>query len=94
VGHKVQIERFNCIPSTIKLVGETPKIDEKWEMCKQRSVEALVCSCEHPSVIKFFSIHVKTMEAYTLWWNGGPLQEMLDYSKKYFAIMDNRTLLQ
>ncbi len=67
MGHKVQIERFNCIPSIIKLVGKTPKIDEKWEACKQQSVEALACSCKDPSVINFFAIHVKTMEAYTLW---------------------------
>jgi hypothetical protein len=32
------------------------------------------------------------MEANTLWWNGGTLQEMLDYNKKYFPIMDDRTL--
>jgi len=55
-------------------------------------MEALACPCEHPSVIKFFAIHIKTMEAYTLWWNGGTLQEMLDYNMKYFPIMDDRTL--
>ncbi len=33
------------------------------------------------------------MEAYTLWWNGGPLREMLDYNTKYTPIMDNHTLL-
>jgi hypothetical protein len=52
-------------------------------------MEALACSYEHPSVINFFAIDVKTMEAYMLWWNGGPLQEMLNKNMKYFAIMDN-----
>jgi hypothetical protein len=57
-------------------------------------VEALACLCEHPSVIKFFAIHIKTMEAYTLWWNGGFFKEMLDYNMKYSAIMDDQTLLR
>jgi len=35
-------------------------------LCKH-SVEALVCLCKHSSVIKFFAIHVETMEAHTLW---------------------------
>jgi hypothetical protein len=26
---KVQIERFNCIPNTIELVGKTPKTNNK-----------------------------------------------------------------
>jgi hypothetical protein len=33
------------------------------------------------------------MEAYTLWWNGGTLQEMLDCNTKYSPIIDNHTLL-
>jgi hypothetical protein len=28
MGYKVQIERFNCIPSIIKLVGKTSKIEK------------------------------------------------------------------
>jgi hypothetical protein len=45
------------------------------------------------SVIKFLTIHTETMEAYTLWWNGGTIQKMLDYNTKYSPIMDNHTLL-
>jgi hypothetical protein len=80
---KVWIEIFNCIPSTIELVGKTPKMDDKWEVNKQWSMEVLASPCKQPSVIKFLAIHVKTMEAYTLWWNGGTLWEMLDYNTKY-----------
>jgi serine/threonine protein kinase len=93
VVHKVWIKRFDCIPRTIELVGKTPKTNDKWETCKQWSTKALACSCKHLSVIKFFAIHTKTMEAYTLWWNGGTLQEMLDYNTKYSPITDNQTLL-
>jgi hypothetical protein len=93
VARKVQIKRFDRISSTIELTRKTPKIDDKWKTCKQHSMEALAYLCEHPSVIKFLAIHVKTMDAYTLWWNGGTLQEMLDYNTKYSPIMDTQTLL-
>ncbi len=93
VVHNVWIKRFDCISSTIELVEKTPKTNDKWKTRKQCLVEVLACMCEHPSVIKFFAIHVKTMEAYTLWWNGGTLQEMLDYNTNYSPIMDIQTLL-
>jgi hypothetical protein len=71
VVHKMRIQRFNHILSTIELTRNTPKTYDKWETCKQYSMEASVCSCEHLGVIKFFAIHVETMKVYTLWWNGG-----------------------
>jgi hypothetical protein len=83
VVRKMRIEIFNCIPSTIELAAKTPKMDDKWESHKQWLMEVLASPCEHPSVIKFLAIHVETMEAYTLWWNGGTLWEMLDYNTKY-----------
>jgi hypothetical protein len=75
VVHKVQIKRFNHILSTIELVGKMPKVDDKRKVCKQRSVEVLACPCEHLGVIKFLAIHIETMEAYILWWNGITIQE-------------------
>jgi hypothetical protein len=57
-------------------------------------VEALACPCEYSSVIKFLTIHLETMEAYTLWWNNRTLWEILDYITKYSTIMNNRTLLR
>jgi hypothetical protein len=53
VVRKVQIERFDHIPSMIELVGKTLKMDDRREARKQRSMESLACPCEHPSVIKF-----------------------------------------
>jgi hypothetical protein len=41
--HKMRIERFNHILSTIELAGNTPKTYDKRETCKQHSIEALVC---------------------------------------------------
>jgi len=64
--HKVQIEKFNHIPSTIELVGKTSKINDKLKTHKQHLVKVLNCPCEHPIVIKFLNIHSKiTMEIYT-----------------------------
>ncbi len=77
----------------IKLTRKTLKMDNKRKTHKQQFVEALACTWKHPSVIKFLAIHTKTMEAYTLWWNGETLGEMLDYNTKYSPIIDNFTLL-
>jgi hypothetical protein len=90
---EVQIERLDRIPSTIELARKTPKTNDKQETCKQLSMEVLACSYEHLGVIKFFAIHRKIMEAYTLWWNGGTIWKMLDYNMKYFPLTDNCTLL-
>ena len=32
---------------------------------------------QHPGMIKFWAVHHKTMESYTLWWNGGSLASFL-----------------
>jgi hypothetical protein len=53
---KVQIKRFNRVPSTIELVRKTLKTDDKQKPHKQQLVGALACLCEHPNVIKFLTI--------------------------------------
>jgi hypothetical protein len=60
VVHKVWIERFDHIPNIIELAGKsTPKMDDKWEECKQRLVKVLACLCKHLGVIKFLDIHIE-----------------------------------
>ncbi len=49
--------------------------------------------CEHISVIKFLAINSKNLEAYKSLWNGGMLQQMLDYITKYSFIMENWMLI-
>ncbi len=94
VVDKVQIKRFIHIPNTIELVGKITKIDDEWEVCKQRSIEALVYPCKHVNVIKFLAIHLETMKVYTLWWNRGTLWKMLDVNcMKCSHVMDNWLLL-
>jgi hypothetical protein len=68
-------------------------MDDKRKTHKQLLVEALACLCEHPSVIKFLAIYTKTIETYTLWWNGGTFRKMLDYNTNYSPVIDNCTLL-
>jgi hypothetical protein len=73
---------FDHIPSMIDLARKTSKMDDKQETHKQWSM------------VKFLAIHTKTMEAYTLWWNGRTFWEMLNYNSKYSPIMNNHTLLR
>jgi hypothetical protein len=68
----------------IELARKTLKMDDKRKTCKQQSMETLACPCKHPSVIKSLAIHKKTMEVYTLWWNGGTFPKMFNYNMKYF----------
>jgi len=47
VVRKVQIEIFDDIPNTIELARKsTPKMDDKWEKCKQCTTRNLAfCNC-------------------------------------------------
>ena len=40
-------------------------------------MEACVNPIQHPGMIKFWAVHHKTMESYTLCWNGGSLASFL-----------------
>jgi hypothetical protein len=66
-------------------------MDDKQEACKQQSVEA--CPCEHLGVIKFLTIHIETIEAYTFAVEWRNIQKKFDYNTKYSPIIDNCTLL-
>jgi hypothetical protein len=57
-------------------------------------VEALACSTNHSGVIKFYAIHVETMEVYQLWWIEDMFWEMLKYYDSQNQFLDNQELLQ
>jgi hypothetical protein len=59
------------IPSDIDFAGKLPKANEDFDQKQERSMEALACLVSHAGVIKFWALHPNTIEAYTLWWNGG-----------------------
>jgi hypothetical protein len=70
---RVRISRMENIPSDIDFVGKLPKANNDFDQRKEWLMEALTCPISHASMIKFWALHPNTMEAYTLWWNGGSL---------------------
>lgn len=43
----IELEYHLChIPNTIEFVGKTPKINDKWEVCKQHLVKPLAWPCK------------------------------------------------
>jgi hypothetical protein len=80
---RVQIARMEKVPSDIDFVGKLPKASKEFDKRNERSLEALACPISHADVIKFWALHSKTMEAYTLWWNGGSLKSFwTNYNSK------------
>ena len=54
--------------------GKLPNANKEFDKRNKWSLEALACPILHISVIKFWALHPKTIEAYMLWWNGGSLK--------------------
>jgi hypothetical protein len=74
---KVCLQNSKHIPETMELAGKTAlHVDNLKKSREKLSIEALVCPCTHPGVIKFFAINDMTMECYSQWWNGGTLGDM------------------
>jgi hypothetical protein len=69
----VRISRMENIHSNIDFARKLPKATNDFAQRDERSLEALACPVSHVGVIKFWALHSNTMEAYTLWWNGGSL---------------------
>jgi serine/threonine protein kinase len=56
-------------------------------------VEALACLIENLRLIKFWAVNFQTMEAYTLWWNGGSMRSFLNTNSKVSVAMENQYIL-
>jgi hypothetical protein len=80
---RVRITRMENVPSNIGFARKKSKIEDEFEKKKERLLETLACLISHPSMIKFWVLHPTTMEAYTLWWNGGSL-------KSFWTIYDSK----
>ena len=61
------------IPIDCDFVAKKSKAATPILQQQAQCMEACVNPIQHPSIIKFWAIHHKTMESYTLWWNGGSL---------------------
>jgi len=73
---KVHIEGMDIVPKYIPFAKKVSKAINPHEGTTQRSIEALVCPLNHSDIIKFFAIHSRTNEAYSLWWNGRHLNQL------------------
>jgi serine/threonine protein kinase len=82
---RVRISRMENIPSDIDFAGKLPKATNEFAQRDEWSLKALTCPVSHIGVIKFWALHPNTMEAYTLWWNGGYLHNFwTKYNSKVF----------
>ena len=67
----VRISKMESVPSNIDFARKLPKAKVDFAQKNEWSLEALACPILHAGVIKFWALHPNTIEAYTLWWNGG-----------------------
>ena len=74
---RVRIAKMAGIPTDCDFVAKKSKAATPLLQRQAQSMEACVNPIQHPSMIKFWAVHHKTMESYTLWWNGGSLASFL-----------------
>lgn len=81
---RVTLQNSRHIPSHMELAGKLPLDIGNLKRAREKlSIEALVCPCTHPGVIKFFALNDTTMECYAQWWNGGTLKDMFEVDHDY-----------
>ena len=69
----VRIAKMAGIPIDCNFTAKKSKAATPLLQRQAQSMEACVNPIQHPGMIKFWAIHHKTMESFTLWWNGGSL---------------------
>jgi serine/threonine protein kinase len=79
---KVRIVGVDHVPNHVPFAAKLSKDTDMYKRRLETSAEALVCPLNHPGIIKFWALHTTTFEAYTYWWNGGSLHEMLKLDDK------------
>ena len=68
---KVMITKLESISSWILFAGKVLKTENESQKRREIINEAGGCPVTHPGIIRLSYLHPKTMEGYTLWWNGG-----------------------
>jgi hypothetical protein len=81
------------IPTIIDFAGKKSKATSEGAKRKERAVEALACPIEHVGLIKFWAMNSKTMEAYTLWWNGRSFRSFMRINSKVSPAKDYENIL-
>jgi serine/threonine protein kinase len=57
---------------------------------KEQVVEVMAGPIEYPKLIKFWAVNSQTMEAYTLWWNGGSVRSFWKINSKVSPALENQ----
>lgn len=82
VVRRVRITGVPFIPESLEFAGKSMKVKDARTSRIERSVEALSCPVDHPGVIKIHYLNMSTLEAYSLWWNGGSVRSMRTFDDK------------
>jgi hypothetical protein len=83
IVRRVRIAEACFIPEWLHFAGKTMKVTDFKTSRDQRSIEAMSCPVDHPGVIKLQYLNRKTLESYSLWWNGGSLKNMRAFDLKF-----------
>jgi serine/threonine protein kinase len=87
---KVRISRVANIPTVVDFVGKMSKVMSEEAKRKEQAVEAMAWLIEHPRLIKFWAVNSQTMEAYTLWWNGGCVRSFWKINSEVSPALENQ----
>ena len=74
---RIRIARMASIPSDIDFVAKKSKATTPLLQRHAQYIDACINPIQHPGMIKFWAVHHKIMESYSLWWNGGSLASFL-----------------
>ena len=69
----VRITKMAGIPTDCDFAAKKSKAATPLLQRQAQSIEACVNPIHHLGMINFWTVHHKTMESYTLWWNGSSL---------------------
>jgi len=80
---KVMLTKIEHIPSWVPFACKTLKTKNEKEKRQMIVSEAGGCPVKHPGIIRLAFLHPRTMDGYTLWWNGGSLKSFWEnYDRK------------
>ena len=74
---RVRIAKMAGIPTDCDFATKKSKTATPLLQRQAQCMEACVNPIQHPGMINFWTVQHKTMESYTLWWNGGSLASFL-----------------
>jgi serine/threonine protein kinase len=89
----VHFSKVANIPTIVDFVGKMSKVASEEAKRKERAVEAMACLIQYLGLIKFWIVNFQTMQAYTLWWNGGSMRSFWKNNSKISFALENQYIL-